>query len=87
MQCSKIQQIESGKYLSLAGDGEKKYSCMLSVATEFADVEVHKFVNHLLKYLNQKYFSEFNVHDEGEYWETANQKFLDENFNRYTAVK
>ena len=67
-------------------DDEKKYLYMLSVKTQFAGVEVHKFVIHLLKYLNQKYFSEFNVHDEGEYWETANEKLLDENFKRYTGL-
>ena len=62
---------------------EKKYLYMLSTKTQYAGRNVHKIIIHLLKYLSKKYFSEFELHDEGHYWETNDEKVLDENFDRY----
>ena len=62
---------------------EKKYLYMLSTKTQYAGRNVHKIIIHLLKYLGKKYFSEFELHDEGHYWETNDEKVLDENFDRY----
>ena len=56
---------------------------MLSTKTQYAGRNVHKIIIHLLKYLSKKYFSEFELHDEGHYWETNDEKVLDENLDRY----
>ncbi len=64
----------------------KKYLYMLSVKTQFAGSDVHKLIIHLLKYLNKKYFTEFEVIDEGNFWETEDEKLLEETFERYTDL-
>jgi hypothetical protein len=40
----------------------------------------------LLKYLKDKYFSELNVYDEGQYWETGDEALLNKIFTRYEAA-
>lgn len=64
----------------------QKYLYMLSVKTQFAGSATHKLIIHLLKYLNKKYFSEFKVIDEGNYWDTGDEKILEETFEKYTAL-
>lgn len=65
---------------------ERGYMYMLSTKTQFAGSEVHKLIIHLLKYLRGKYFEELNVHDEGKYWETNDEKLLEEIFEEYNIV-
>lgn len=55
----------------------------LSVKTQFAGMEVHMIVIGLFKYLSKKYFEEFELSDEGRYWETGNEHVLKETFQRY----
>ena len=64
----------------------KKYLYMLSVKTQFAGSNVHKLIIHLLKYLCKKYFQEFEVIDEGHYWETEDEKLLEETFEKYNDL-
>ena len=59
---------------------------MLSVKTQYAGIEIHKLIIHLLKYLDQKYFQNFTVSDEGKYWETLDEKLLQDIFKRYTDL-
>lgn len=66
-----------------ATQAEQEYLYMLSVKTQYAGIEIHKIIIHLLKYLNEKYFSELEVIDEGEYWETGNEENLRLIFERY----
>ncbi|MBU0559207.1 MAG: hypothetical protein KJ799_00460 [Bacteroidetes bacterium] len=66
-----------------ADEDYKKYLYSLSVKTQFAGINIHKLVIHLLKYLSEKYFREFEVIDEGQYWETNDDKLLEETFRRY----
>ncbi len=65
---------------------ERNYLYMLSVKTQFAGVMIHKLVIHLFRYLSKKYFQDFNMSDEGRYWETGNEQVLKENFNRYNEL-
>jgi len=65
---------------------EQRYLYMLSTKTQYAGIEVHKIVIHLLKYLSGKYFSEFKLIDEGKYWETGDEKVLEKNFQRYNEL-
>jgi len=65
---------------------EKQYLTMLSVKTQYAGIDIHKLVIHLLKYLSKKYFSDFKMSDEGKYWETGNEKLLQKKFNQYNTL-
>jgi hypothetical protein len=48
------------------------------IKTQFAPVENHIAVIKLLKYIQQKYISNLDVYDEGEYWQTGDEKILKE---------
>ncbi len=48
------------------------------IKTQFAPVEIHIAVIHLLKYIRQKYMSNLDVMDEGCYWETSDAGLLSE---------
>lgn len=65
---------------------EAEYLYMLSVKTQYAGIEIHKLVIHLLRYISSKYLQDFILHDEGEYWETGNEKLLQDAFKRYTFL-
>ncbi len=65
---------------------EQNYLYSLSVKTQYAGVEVHKIIIHLFQYLDKKYFQDFNVIDEGKYWETRDEKLLQKIFIRYTDL-
>lgn len=56
------------------------------VKTQFAGYEIHITIILLLKYLEKKYFKNFTVLDEGEFWETGNTGLLIDNFKRYTTL-
>ena len=65
---------------------EAKYLYMLSVKTQYAGIEIHKLVIHLLRHLSKKYLQDFILSDEGEYWETGDEKILEDAFKRYTYL-
>lgn len=69
-----------------ATESEKKYLYMLSTKTQYAGSNIHKLIVHLLKYISKKYFKEFNVIDEGSYWETEDEKLLEDTFKRYNDL-
>ena len=73
-------------YGNSANKEEQKYLYMLFVKTQYAGAAIHKLIIHLLKYLDKKYFTNFKVTDEGEYWETGDEHLLQEIFNRYTNL-
>ncbi len=61
---------------------EKDYLYMLAVKTQFASVQIHQFLIHLFRYLSEKYFVDFVLIDEGDYWETNDVELLKENFRK-----
>ena len=65
---------------------EAAYLYMLFTKTQYAGIETHKLIIHLLKYIEKKYLADFTVIDEGEYWETGNEQLLEETFERYTNL-
>jgi len=65
---------------------EREYLYMLSVKTQYAGRDVHLFIIRLFRYLNEKYFADFKLSDEGEYWETNDEYLLKKNFDRYTEL-
>ncbi len=64
----------------------QKYLYMISTKTQFAGSAVHKLIIHLLKYINEKYLQEFELIDEGHYWETGDEKLLHETFKEYDSL-
>lgn len=64
----------------------QEYLYMLSAKTQYAGIEIHKFIIHLFHYLDKKYFQDFKMMDEGEYWETGDEKLLQEIFKRYNDL-
>ncbi|MBI2899125.1 MAG: hypothetical protein HYY17_03005 [Planctomycetes bacterium] len=59
----------------LAGTDE---SGVCFVKTQFAPVEVHIAIVKLFRHLKKRYFSEFTVTDEGDYWESGDRRVLEE---------
>jgi len=49
-------------------------------------MEAHIAIIKLLKYLSTKYLKGFTLDDEGNYWETGDEKILSEQFDRYHAA-
>lgn len=65
---------------------EREYLYMLSVKTQYAGIETHKFVIQFFRHLNTKYFADFTMSDEGRYWETNDENILKATFKRYTEL-
>lgn len=59
---------------------------MLSTKTQFAGKDVHKILIYLFRYISKKYFSEFELIDEGRFWETGDEKILNNQFNLYNGI-
>ena len=58
-----------------------------STKTQYAGMETHIAIIKLLKHLKEKYFSVFELSDEGRYWETMDEKILLGQFTIYeTAI-
>jgi hypothetical protein len=58
----------------------------LSVKTQFAGPEIHKQLINIFDYLNKIYFENFDLTDEGNYWETKNDQLLEDTFEKYTNL-
>jgi hypothetical protein len=58
----------------------------LSVKTQFAGPEIHKQLINLFDYINKKYFENFDLTDEGNYWETKNDQLLEDTFEKHTNL-
>jgi hypothetical protein len=69
---SKISMNESDDYLS--------------IKTQFSGPEIHMQLITIFDYLHKKYFENFELTDEGNYWETKNEQLLEETFNKYTNL-
>jgi hypothetical protein len=67
--------------VDLFDDPETIYT--VSVKTQFAGIEYHAALVHLLKYLEKKYFTDMEVTDEGYYWENLDRQALEQQFARY----
>jgi hypothetical protein len=64
----------------------QRYLYMVSTKTQYAGPETHMIIIQLFKYLSKKYFKEFELTDEGNYWETGDEKILRETFDRYNKL-
>ena len=60
---------------------------MLSSKTQFAGPDIHKFIIEFFRYLHKKgYFENLEITDDGKYWETSDEKQLDEIFKTQTDM-
>ncbi len=57
---------------------ERFYIYNISTKTQFAGADIHVKVIELMRHLNKKYFNNFTMIDEGEYWETGDRKIVEE---------
>ena len=65
---------------------ESSYLYMLSVKTQYAGFQIHQLIIQLFRYLSKKYFADFKMSDEGQYWETNDEAVLKATFKRYTEL-
>ncbi len=77
--CSPMQLMIS----SPSDESDDDFFYLLFTKTQFAGVDTHILVMDFLRYLSKKYFSEFEMDDEGHYWQTQDRTLLEETFERY----
>ncbi len=73
-------------FLKRMGEEEQILEGGVSVKTQYAGEVIHKIIIHFLDHLSKKYFSHFSMTDEGQYWETRDEKLLHKNFNLLTGL-
>ncbi len=75
------------KMFGLSDNGEERsWIYTNSVKTQYAGVATHQLIIHLFRYLNDKYFSDFNMSDESDYWETNDEEKMHQQFNAYNRL-
>jgi hypothetical protein len=67
-------------------DPADEFYSLCHTKTQYAGPAVHMTLIKMLRYMSDKYYSEIEVMDEGEFWETGNEQNLREIFTRYTAL-
>jgi hypothetical protein len=65
---------------------DKRFLYLVSTKTQYTGQETHMIIIHLFKYFSKKYFTEFEMTDEGKYWETGDEIILRETFSRYIKL-
>lgn len=68
---------------SASGNYNEYILYSISIKTQFADKGVHMLIIKLFKYLSEKYFCNFQLSDESQYWETGDEKIAEQNFKLY----
>lgn len=79
--CSFVNLMNRDMYDGVQFDKELMYTT--STKTQFAGAEAHMALIKLLRFLKEKYFKEFELQDEGQYWETGDEKNFLRKFNQY----
>ena len=54
--------------------------------TQYAGVETHIAIIKFLRYISEKYFAQFELYDESEYWETNDENKCRQIFRRYDKI-
>jgi len=65
---------------------ERSYIYANSVKTQYAGIIIHQLIIALFKYLNNKYFTDFQMSDESHYWETGDENLMREKFREYDTL-
>ena len=58
----------------------------ISTKTQYAGMSVHRSIIKLFRHLEEKFFSKFEMMDESGYWETNDEKIMEEQFERYNTL-
>jgi hypothetical protein len=75
------------KFWANSEDEKKKaYIYTVSVKTQFAGLQTHQLIITLFRYLNKKYFCDFEMRDESDYWETNDEDCMRAQFKKYGAL-
>jgi hypothetical protein len=82
--CSPVNLMNKDLYEKNGLDHELMY--ITSTNTQYAGQDAHMAIIKLLKHLKEKYFSEFELSDEGMYWETMDEKIFLKQFARYELL-
>jgi hypothetical protein len=64
----------------------KSYLYQLFTKTQYAGLPTHMLIIDLLQYISKKYFEDFELTDEGQYWETGDVALLADIFKRYENI-
>lgn len=65
---------------------DKELIYTASTKTQYAGPDAHIAIIKLLKYISAKYLSGFELYDEGDYWETGDEKVLLNQFKNFNAA-
>jgi len=74
------------KYYKEDKENGKKMTYWVFTKTQYAGIEVHKVIIQLFRYISKKYLVDFEMMDEGRYWETNDVQVLQESFARYNFI-
>ncbi len=78
------EKLQSNKHLETLEEDENLY--YLHTKTQYAGIEIHKKIIILFDYLSATYFYNFELKDEGQFWETRDEELLKTIFKRYTNL-
>ena len=83
-------RLSSPDLLQIYGNPEKeadrKHLYLVSTKTQYSGMTTHMIIINLLKYLDGKYLTGLKVYDEGQYWETGDEKLLEDIFKRFNTA-
>lgn len=79
-----VEKLQINKYSENLEEDENLY--FLHTKTQYAGIEVHKKIILLFDYLNTTYFENFEMYDEGQFWETRDDQMLQTIFEKYTSL-
>ena len=66
------EKLQFNKHLETLEDDENLY--YLHTKTQYAGIEIHKKIIILFDYLSATYFDNFELKDEGQFWETRDEE-------------
>lgn len=78
--CSPISLQYFGK------NGKEDQLFTICSKTQYAGFETHKIIIDLFRYLSKKYFSEFELTDESNYWESGDELLMRQTFKKYNDM-
>ncbi|HEX5112235.1 MAG TPA: hypothetical protein VFV79_05280 [Saprospiraceae bacterium] len=71
---------EEGK--GIPGEAEQ----WLFTKTQYAGVETHMALIRFMRYMSEKYFEKFELHDESQFWETNDEEVCRKTFEKYGLI-
>ena len=83
-------RMSNGQLLHLWGnsenENERQFIYSPFTKTQYAGYEVHALIVEIFRYVSKKYLMDFNMTDEGQYWDTNDMEVLKERFRVYESL-